>query len=105
MSTSDHCETMAWLDLLMDMTGANRLFSEVGGMFGKFMNEVEETMYPRVKDVEIHDRKFNKLQELTSWIQKKQMDDHGYTTMSEEQMRLVYGKEGKYFFILLIKSS
>ncbi|KAI6184775.1 hypothetical protein M3Y97_00632600 [Aphelenchoides bicaudatus] len=94
MSTSNHCETLKWIDLLMDMTGAKRIFAETNNLFGKFMGEVENTMYPRVKEVEVHDGKFERLQQLNSWEQAKQMAEQGYAVMNEDQMRIVYGKEG-----------
>ncbi|KAI6184776.1 hypothetical protein M3Y97_00632700 [Aphelenchoides bicaudatus] len=70
MSTSDHCETMRWIDLLMDLSGAKRMFNETSGIFGKFMNEVEEIMHPRIKQLEVHDGKFEHIQRLSSGDQQ-----------------------------------
>lgn len=94
MSTSDHCETMKWIDLLMDMTGAHKMFHDVDSMFGKFMGEVEESFYPRIKQVEVHDKKFERLQQLTTFEQQRRMDEHGYVLMNEDQLRIAYGKQG-----------
>lgn len=74
------------------------MFKDVDKMFGSFMNDVDETLYPRIQDVKVHDKKFEKLQELTSFEQKRQMDDQGYVLMNEDQMRMVYGKEGLFLF-------
>lgn len=79
----------------MNMTGVTRMFNEMDSLFGKFMVEVEELMYPRVTQLEVHDQKFDKLRELTNWEQRKQMDKHGYTLMTEDQLRIVYGKDGE----------
>ncbi|KAI6196116.1 MLt-TeN (Mlt-10) related [Aphelenchoides besseyi] len=91
LSTSSHCETMAWLDLLMDLTGAKRMFDHIDGMFGPFMKEMEHKMYPRVQEVQKHDAKFDRLQSLTNLNQKQELDLFGYAKMNEQQLRIAYG--------------
>ncbi|KAI6193471.1 MLt-TeN (Mlt-10) related [Aphelenchoides besseyi] len=94
LSTSSHCETMAWLDLLMDLTGAKRMFDHIDSMFGPFMKEMEHKMYPRVQEVQKHDAKFDRLQSLTDLNQKQELGLFGYAKMNEEQMRIAYGQNG-----------
>ncbi|KAI6227650.1 hypothetical protein M3Y99_01226600 [Aphelenchoides fujianensis] len=94
LSTSDHCETMAWLDLLMDLTGAKRMFDHIEGLFGPFMRDMEQRMHPRVQEVEQHDQKFESLQKLTTLDQERELDVFGYAKMNADQLRIAYGREG-----------
>jgi hypothetical protein len=80
----------------MNMTGATKMFEKVDSMFGKFMKEIEDIMYPRIKEVEVQDKKFDMLRELTSFEQNRQMDEHGYSLMSEDQLKIVYGEDGTF---------
>ncbi|KAI6220027.1 hypothetical protein M3Y99_01631700 [Aphelenchoides fujianensis] len=89
-----HCETMAWLDLLMDLTGAKRMFDHIEGLFGPFMRDMEQRLHPRVQEVERHDQKFESLQKLTTSEQKRDLDAYGYVRMNEEQLKIAYHKNG-----------
>lgn len=60
MSTSNHCETLEWLDLLMHMSGASKMINSMIGKFGNHMKEMEQTVHPRVQQYQKHEQKFEK---------------------------------------------
>ncbi|KAI6222423.1 Moulting cycle MLT-10-like protein family-containing protein [Aphelenchoides fujianensis] len=95
MSTSDHCETLEWLDLLMEMTGGTRMLTSLMQRFGDHMTKVEEEIHPRVRRAHAHDQKFLRLDSLTHEEQRRELEEHGYARMNKQQMEMIYGKEAR----------
>ncbi|KAI6220025.1 hypothetical protein M3Y99_01631500 [Aphelenchoides fujianensis] len=76
-STSDHCETMAWLDLLMDLTGAKRISGCT-----RACKRSSDTTEIRIAP------------EATTLEQERELDIFGYAKMNADQLRIAYGREG-----------
>jgi hypothetical protein len=60
MSTSSHCETLEWLDLLMHMSGAGKMLNTMVDKFGSHMEQVETEIHPKVLDSKVHEKKFER---------------------------------------------
>ena len=95
LSTSNHCETIKWLDLLLDFVGARRMYSRIERIVGPFMRDVETGLYPRVVETERHDRRYDALATLTSAEQRAHMASYGYAKLNAAQMRAAYSRDGE----------
>ncbi|KAI6192349.1 hypothetical protein M3Y97_00328000 [Aphelenchoides bicaudatus] len=94
MSTSSHCETLEWLDLLMHMSGASKMINSMIGKFGNHMKEMEQTVHPRVQQYQKHEQKFENLFALNTDDQLNELQTHGFTKLNNQQLFMAYGPDG-----------
>ncbi|CAD5221483.1 unnamed protein product [Bursaphelenchus okinawaensis] len=94
MSNSDECETLKWLDLMLDFTGGTRILNGHMERLGEHMKTVDSTLYPRVLETEKMEEHYDYVHSFSTDEQKKQMKSEGYAPLNAKQLELMYGQNG-----------
>ncbi|KAI6236278.1 hypothetical protein M3Y95_00140600 [Aphelenchoides besseyi] len=93
LSTSNRCESIEWLDILIHATGASRMLESLTAKFSEHMAQIDQ-IHPRVRRAQEHDRKFDRLRRLSNNEQLQHLETHGYARLNSNQIDLVYGPKG-----------
>ncbi|CAD5216872.1 unnamed protein product [Bursaphelenchus xylophilus] len=89
-----NCETQKWVELLLNMTGGEKLLEQHMAKFGEHMKFVDDTLYPRILEVQNVEKKVEKVHSLTTGEQKIHMEKFGFVEMNKDQLEMAYGKFG-----------
>uniref|UniRef100_A0A915P6N9 Uncharacterized protein n=1 Tax=Meloidogyne floridensis TaxID=298350 RepID=A0A915P6N9_9BILA len=87
--TNNKSETLPWLELLLQMSGAAATLKRLLNQLENIKNEIETKILPAVERLEEIDRRFTK---LSNWHNKRQKDElelRGYTFLSREQSKMM----------------
>uniref|UniRef100_A0A915P9D7 Uncharacterized protein n=1 Tax=Meloidogyne floridensis TaxID=298350 RepID=A0A915P9D7_9BILA len=87
--TNNKQETLPWLELLLQMSGAASTLKRLLNQLENIKNEIETKILPAVERLEEIDRRFTK---LSNWHNKRQKDElelRGYTFLSREQSKMM----------------
>ncbi|KAL3077946.1 hypothetical protein niasHS_013475 [Heterodera schachtii] len=92
LGLSDRAEIVAWLDLLLRISGASATLDRLISSMGSEFEVVERRIHPAIVRLEEIEQRFRSLRMSESEKQRKEMAWRGYTFISEEQSRIVLGE-------------
>ncbi|KAI6216194.1 Moulting cycle MLT-10-like protein family-containing protein [Aphelenchoides fujianensis] len=93
-ATHDNAETLKWIELLMQMSGAGRELDRFLIRFGPELERVQKD-YPRIVRLEAWERRFQSAMRGLSPQQEEEMRKFGYAFMERKQSsRLFRGRSG-----------
>uniref|UniRef100_A0A183C958 Reverse transcriptase domain-containing protein n=1 Tax=Globodera pallida TaxID=36090 RepID=A0A183C958_GLOPA len=92
LGLSNGNETLAWLDLLLQISGASSTLDKLISSIEPAFEEVQQRIYPAVLRLEELEERFRRLRNVESGKQRQEMDSRGYTFLSKEQSRIVLGQ-------------
>ncbi|KAI6200570.1 hypothetical protein M3Y96_00748000 [Aphelenchoides besseyi] len=93
LSTSNYCETIQWLDILIHATGASQMLESLTTKFSEHMVQIDQ-IHPRIRRAQKYDGKFDRLHQLSNNEQLQHLETHGYARLNSNQIDLVYGPNG-----------
>uniref|UniRef100_A0A1I7SGX3 Uncharacterized protein n=2 Tax=Bursaphelenchus xylophilus TaxID=6326 RepID=A0A1I7SGX3_BURXY len=91
---TDECETLKWLDLLLDFTGGTKMLNGHVQRLGEHMKTVDEILYPRLLETEKMEKHYDKVHSMSSEEQRRQMKKFGYAPLNAKQLEMMYGDKG-----------
>uniref|UniRef100_A0A915DCP5 HTH CENPB-type domain-containing protein n=1 Tax=Ditylenchus dipsaci TaxID=166011 RepID=A0A915DCP5_9BILA len=85
-------EKSAWLELLLEVSGAGRLLNRLLQTLGTGkLTEIEQEMYPAVQRLENLEERSKRLIENQSADQRQTLDTQGYVLLTDHQTNQVFG--------------
>ena len=90
---SDRREIHAWLDLLLQLSGASRQLDAILTSKRAEMRHVEQVLYPKIVQLQETNRRWRQLEAKLrqSTAQNEQMRRRGYTFLSADQANVIFG--------------
>ncbi|KAL3115779.1 hypothetical protein niasHT_007784 [Heterodera trifolii] len=92
LGLSNRVEIVAWLDLLLRISGASATLDRLISSMDSEFEMVERRIHPAIVRLEEIEQRFRSLRMSESEKQRKEMAWRGYTFISEEQSRIVLGE-------------
>ncbi|KAI6208725.1 Moulting cycle MLT-10-like protein family-containing protein [Aphelenchoides besseyi] len=94
MSTTSECETIRWLDLLLEITGGARRLDDFLRLAGPQFKRLNEGVLTKVK--EVHEME-EMLENSLTFTQKSRLKRFGYTSMTVKQLQFIYSNQMSLF--------
>uniref|UniRef100_A0A183C954 Aldedh domain-containing protein n=1 Tax=Globodera pallida TaxID=36090 RepID=A0A183C954_GLOPA len=94
ISTSE-ADLVELLDLFLELAGASRALDKIEAQIEPRRSVVERQLYPTVLKLEKMERKWEKVRGTFSNVQKRHLDESGYTFLENTQFRKLLGRTAK----------
>lgn len=94
MAFSNGKESLAWLDLLLQISGASSTLDKLISALEPSFAEIERKIHPAIQRLEKQEEQFRRMKESQSGRQRAEMAEKGYTFLDREQAKML-GMEGE----------
>lgn len=78
------------MEILLRVSGATKALDDVMQKLEPEMKEMNEKVYPAIKDLEQIEKNWNSVRQSYSSEQLTDIDKHGYAFLEPEQIQLLY---------------
>uniref|UniRef100_A0A914HSD8 Uncharacterized protein n=1 Tax=Globodera rostochiensis TaxID=31243 RepID=A0A914HSD8_GLORO len=93
LGLSNGNETLGWLDLLLQLSGASKTLDKLMKSLEPTFEEVQRQILPTILRLEELEERFRRLEIAQSRRQRDEMDSRGFTFLTGEQSRIILGSE------------
>ncbi|CAD5220800.1 unnamed protein product [Bursaphelenchus okinawaensis] len=84
-------EMYHWMELLMTLTGATKKIEDILNKNKEHIDYIEKVAYPKIVELQKRQKIWEKIEKSYSRRQERELEEHGYTFLTEQQMNLFKG--------------
>lgn len=88
--STNQCELLEWIDLLIHITGASRRLHQILDKFGPDLRLFHDEIQPKVEQLREMDANWSQVSKTMTKEQKREIERFGYSPMTNEQIELAY---------------